>query len=102
MIVINVLYPNTPGTKFDLDYYRDTHLPLVRELLEPGGMRSLSYYVPGPAETDPPFRLVAEIRFDSMDEVQAGMAEHGATTQADIANYTDVEPVILIGEESQA
>jgi uncharacterized protein (TIGR02118 family) len=102
MIVVSVLYPNTPGTTFDLDYYRDRHLPLVRELLEPGGMRSLSYYVPGPAEADPPYRLVAELRFDSMAEVEAGMAEHGAVTQADIVNFTDVEPVILVGEETQA
>lgn len=33
MIKVNVLYPNGPQATFDFDYYRNTHLPLVAELL---------------------------------------------------------------------
>jgi len=97
MIVVSVLYAHDPTARFDLDYYRDRHLPLVRELLEPMGMRSLTYYRPVAAEA--PFQLIAELRFDSMADTQAALEAHGPTTQADIANFTDITPVVLIGEE---
>jgi hypothetical protein len=34
-----------------------------------------------------------------MADTQAALATHGPTTQADIANFPDITPVILIGEE---
>ena len=33
MIKVSVLYPNRAGTKFDMAYYLDHHIPLVRQLL---------------------------------------------------------------------
>lgn len=29
MICVAVMYPNAADVKFDIDYYRDQHLPLV-------------------------------------------------------------------------
>ena len=29
MIKVSVMYPNRPGARFDHDYYRDKHLPLI-------------------------------------------------------------------------
>lgn len=93
MIVVAVLYP--AGHAFDMDYYRDRHLPLCRRLLEPAGMRSLTYYRPDqPAE----YQLVAELRFDSRQDANDALAAHGPETQADIANFTSAPIMILIGE----
>ena len=30
MIKVSVMYPNTPGARFDHAYYRDKHMPLVK------------------------------------------------------------------------
>ena len=30
MIRLNIHYPNTPGSRFDLDYYLGTHMPVAR------------------------------------------------------------------------
>ena len=30
MVKVSVMYPNTPGARFDHDYYRDKHMPLVK------------------------------------------------------------------------
>src|SRR5690242_14837545 len=30
MIKVSVMYPNTPGARFDHAYYRDKHMPLVQ------------------------------------------------------------------------
>jgi uncharacterized protein (TIGR02118 family) len=33
MVKISVLYPNGKGTKFDMEYYCNRHIPMVRQLL---------------------------------------------------------------------
>lgn len=96
MVIVSVLYPNAAGSRFDLGYYRDTHLPLVRRLLEPCGMRVLTWMLP--AGDEPAYRRVAELRFDSMAQAEAGLGLHGPQTQADIVNFTDIVPVVLLGE----
>ena len=30
MIKVTVMYPNTPGARFNHEYYRDKHMPLVK------------------------------------------------------------------------
>jgi uncharacterized protein (TIGR02118 family) len=102
MIVVSVLYPNVAGSKFDINYYRDTHLPLCRELLAPMGMQSLSFYRPNLADPAAAYQLVAELRFPDMATANAALAAHGPRTQADIPNFTDAKPVILVGEEVAA
>jgi uncharacterized protein (TIGR02118 family) len=101
MISVVVLYPNKAGSKFDLDYYVQRHLPLVRDRLGPMGMRSLTYTLEramDPKAPPQPYRLAAELRFDDMESMARALEAHGPETQADIPNFTDVAPVILIGE----
>jgi hypothetical protein len=33
MIKVSVLYPNKEGSKFDLGYYLNSHIPMVQEKL---------------------------------------------------------------------
>ena len=33
MIKVSVMYPNTPGARFDHAYYQDKHMPLVKARL---------------------------------------------------------------------
>ncbi len=33
MIKVSVLYPHSDGTSFDMDYYCNNHMPMVREKL---------------------------------------------------------------------
>jgi uncharacterized protein (TIGR02118 family) len=104
MISVMVLYPNAPGSHFDLDYYVNRHLKLVRDRLEPLGMRSMTFVEAATdlAAAPQAFRLVADLRFDDMAATQRALNAHGAETQADIPNFTNVAPVILIGETKAA
>lgn len=97
MFVVNVLYPNTPGKKFDLAYYKSTHMPLVRKLMDPAGLKGLHFYEPSDMMGAPPYRLVAELQFDDAATAQAALGKHGAATQGDIPNFTDEQAVILLG-----
>ena len=39
MIKVSVMYPNTPGARFDHEYYKDKHMPLLkaRPMVWPSG-----------------------------------------------------------------
>lgn len=93
---VTVLYPNTPGSRFDWDYYLNTHTPKVKVVFGDGftitkGVASL--------DGKPPAHLcTCVIAIESLEKFSSLMAQHGAAIQADIANYTDVTPIIQIDE----
>jgi hypothetical protein len=35
MIKISIFYPNTPGARFDMDYYLHTHMPMSSQTPQP-------------------------------------------------------------------
>jgi uncharacterized protein (TIGR02118 family) len=100
MFKVSVMYPNKEGARFDHTYYRDKHMPLVKDRL---GDACKSYTVdkglaggaPGAPAT---YVGMCHIFCDSLEGFQAGMAKHGKEIMGDIANYTDIAPVIQVSE----
>jgi uncharacterized protein (TIGR02118 family) len=100
MIKVSVMYPNTPGARFNHEYYRDKHMPLVKARM---GDACKSYTVdkglaggaPGAPAT---YVGMCHIFCDSIEAFQAGFGPHAKEIMADIANYTDQSPVIQISE----
>lgn len=100
MIKVSVLYANAPGVRFDHDYYRNRHLPLLQARMGDACKRytidkGLAGGAPGAAA---PFVALCHIYCDSLDSFQAGFGPHAAEIMADIPNYTDVTPVVQISE----
>ncbi len=100
MIRITVLYPNTPGSRFDLDYYVTKHCPMVLGLL---GAACKGFGVDqGVAGVMPPgapaFRVTAWFLFDSAETFQQAFGPAAGRITADIPNYTDLQPIIQMGE----
>ena len=100
MFKVSVMYPNKEGARFDHTYYRDKHMPLVKERLG----EACKYYTvdkglaggaPGAPAT---YVGMCHIFVDSLEAFQAGMGKHGKEIMGDIANYTDIAPVIQISE----
>lgn len=101
MIRITVLYPNEAGKKFDLDYYVNRHMKLVRDRLQSFGLvrtevdKGLGGGAPGaPA----PYVALGHVYVETLDGFQKGMSQHGKEIMADIANYTNIQPQIQISE----
>ena len=100
MIKVSVMYPNNPGARFDHGYYRDKHMPLVQARM---GAHCRFYTVdkglagggPGEAAT---YVGMCHIYCDSVEAFQAGFGPHAAEIMGDIANYTDLTPVVQISE----
>jgi uncharacterized protein (TIGR02118 family) len=100
MIKVSVMYPNTPGNRFDHAYYRDKHMPLVKARM---GAACKSYTVDkglggGAPDTAPTYVGMCHIFCESVEAFQAGFGPHAKEIMADIPNYTDQKPVIQISE----
>ena len=100
MIKVSVMYPNKPGARFDHGYYRDKHMPLVKERM---GATCLFYTVDkglaGGAPGEPPTYIgMCHIFCDNVASFQEGFGPHAEEILADIPKYTDLSPVLQISE----
>ena len=100
MIKVSVMYPNTPGARFDHDYYRDKHMPLIKSRMG----AALKYYTVEKGLTgkapDAPAAFVAmcHLLCDSVESYRSSFDPHGKEIALDIRKYTDLTPVIQISE----
>jgi len=100
MIKVSILYPNKPGSRFDHDYYRDRHMPLVKARLGEACQRytvdkGLAGGAPG---TPAPYVGMCHLYCDSVEAFQRGFAPHAKEIMADVPNYTDLAPLVQISE----
>nr|TFG53217.1 MAG: EthD family reductase [Hyphomicrobiales bacterium] len=100
MIKVSVLYPNSDGCKFDLAYYVDKHIPMVRgKLGEACKKIAVEQGLAGGAPDAPAtYIAMGHLYFDTLDAFQQAFGPHAAAIMADGPNYTNVQPVIQISE----
>ncbi len=100
MIKVSVMYPNQPGARFDHDYYRDRHMPLVQARMgEACKFYTVDRGLAGGAPGAPaPYVASCHIFCDSVQAFQAAFGPHAQDIMADIPHYTDLEPLIQISE----
>ena len=100
MIKVSVMYPHKEGARFDHDYYRDKHMPLVKARMgEACKFYTIDKGLAGGAPGAPlPYVGMCHIYCDSVDAFQKGMGPHMKEIMGDIPNYTDIAPVMQISE----
>jgi uncharacterized protein (TIGR02118 family) len=92
MIRLSVFYPATDGAHFDHDYYRDRHVPLAVKLWSPESAEI-------DRGVDGPYVAAVHLTFPSSEALNAAMASEGtAEILGDVANYTDITPVLQTSE----
>ncbi|WP_199856368.1 EthD family reductase [Lunatibacter salilacus] len=100
MIKLSALYPKGEGKTFDMDYYRDRHIPMVARLLGDAckaasvetGLAGL-----GP-DTPAPYAACGHLYFDSMEDLQNSFGANIEQIVGDVPNFTNIQPVVQIGE----
>jgi uncharacterized protein (TIGR02118 family) len=100
MIKVSVLYPNSANSKFDMNYYLNKHIPMVKQKL---GIACKSVAVeqgvaggaPGAPAT---YVAMGHLTFDSVDAFQSAFGPHAEAIMGDIRNYTDTQPTVQISE----
>ena len=92
MIRMSVLYPTTEDYVFDHDYYRDHHVPLA---LRTWGLERAEI----DKGVDGPYIAAVHFRFDTSEAMTAALSREGSSqVTADVANYTNITPVVQISE----
>lgn len=88
---LSAIYPKTADSTFDMDYYMDSHIPLVEELFQPLSVE-VNVGVAGAAEgSEPPYAVMTDITFATLEDLQNAVATHGEEVIGDIPNFTNVD-----------
>ncbi|WP_165361350.1 EthD family reductase [Lichenibacterium ramalinae] len=95
---VTVLYPNTPGARFDMDYYLAHHMPMVMQRFGAHGMTGwrVVRFEGKPEQT--PHGVMATLDFGSTEGIAAALAAEGGPVLADVPNFTDLRPTLMTGE----
>jgi uncharacterized protein (TIGR02118 family) len=100
MVMISIMYPNKNGSKFDLEYYINTHMPLsIERLSAHAGFKGVSVVrgmAGGKPGSEPAYVAMCHYLFDSLEDFLAAFNPHAMFLQGDMVNYTDIEPIIQI------
>jgi len=100
LIKVSFLYPEPKDKTFDMEYYIHKHIPIVLGLLgdkvKLGAIeRGLSGSKPGSAAS---FVVMAHLYFNSIQAFEESYHPNEAEILKDMANYTDIEPIIQVSE----
>jgi uncharacterized protein (TIGR02118 family) len=97
-VSVQVLYPVTDGTHFDIDYYYNQHTQILNKHMGPHLERTLvTRGVADGAGGPSPFYAIATLVFANDVARGAGLAAAGPV-MADLQNFTNVQPMMLMGE----
>lgn len=96
MIAVTILYPKTDDSSFDMEYYKNSHMPMFAEAI---GDACTGW---GAATvTSGKYEAISWAMVDSADAFNAAMAEHGARVMGDVPNYTNVQPELILAEVAE-
>jgi uncharacterized protein (TIGR02118 family) len=103
MIRATVLYPNSEGSWFNVEYYKQQHMKLVWEKLGPLGLVGceVDAGIVGLGGAPPPYAAIGYVVFETLDQFQSAFAKVGEDLVADVPNYTNIPPVIQISDFEQ-
>ena len=92
MIRVTVTYPSSDLSTFDHDYYKATHVPMCVDAWSPVSSE-IDKGINGPNVA------AVHFTFASLESFQAAMGSpKTGDVMADVANYTNITPVMQISE----
>jgi uncharacterized protein (TIGR02118 family) len=100
MILVSVMYPGGAHTTFDLDYYMQKHIPLVKERWTPHGLKS-AQVLRGAGKADgsaADYQMMALLTFGSLEDFKSAGKAHGKEIFADIPKFTNSQAVVQIND----
>jgi uncharacterized protein (TIGR02118 family) len=94
---LNVIYPNHDGARFDTSYYRTTHIPLAMKVMNAASVMLIEGVPNGSSAA--PFAMIAHFQFASSEALKAALANPAmAEVRADVAKFTDIKPMVMLGK----
>jgi len=100
MIKVSILYPYSEGKAFDMKYYCEKHMPMVKKRLG-SACKSIAVeqgIAGGAPGTPPTYVAMGHIYCESIEVFLAAFGPHTAQIMADVPNYTSIQPILQISE----
>lgn len=96
---ITVLYPG--DAKFNMQYYLSSHMPLVKRLWTPHGLKSYRVLslVATPSGDKPPYGVQCALEFTTREEFEGALKACAPEVLGDVPNFSDRDPILMIGEQ---
>ena len=96
-------HPETgESIKFDLNYYTNTHMPLIEKHWAPHGMTSYSIHEfpnPSPLTGQPqPYHLQAIVKFKSLEGFKNALEKEGPVTKPDVEKFSNIFPHVWVAD----
>jgi uncharacterized protein (TIGR02118 family) len=96
MIKVSILYPYSEGKAFDMKYYCEKHMPMVKEKLG-SACKSIAVeqgIAGGAPGTPPTYVAMGHIYCESAEAFLTAFGPHTAQIMADVPNYTSIQPIV--------
>lgn len=99
-IKASILFQGGEDEMFDMDYYLENHVPLMKKVLGDSVKyitveRGVSGGAPGSIA---PYVTIAGIYFENMEALNESFALYAGEIMKDFINFTNGKPLILISE----
>ena len=100
MIKLSVLYPTGEGKTFDMNYYLNSHIPMVAKLLGDAVKgATVEQGLGGPVPNSPAaYAAMGNMYFDTMESFQNSFGPNAPAILGDLPNFTNAEPVVQLSE----
>ncbi|GAA4278902.1 EthD family reductase [Aquimarina mytili] len=100
MVKVTILYPNGDGKTFDMDYYSNTHMPMVANVLGDSlKLFKIDKGISGRTPNEPiPYLAIGYLYFDTLSAYQNAFGPNAEKIVGDIPNYTNTQPIVQISE----
>jgi uncharacterized protein (TIGR02118 family) len=92
---LTILYPNSAGVRWDVEYYRTHHMPLIMRLYGDKAIKRFELRKGATGQTGgpPPYIGSVNIYINDQKAFDAAGAEHGKTLVADVPHFSSVMPI---------
>lgn len=100
---ITVLFPNEADAKYDINYYKAHHMPLIEKLWGHFGIISWSVtnFTSGPDGSEPAFTFGSVVNWSSAEDIKTAFADASVKQiMEDVANFSNKHPTFLFGDVS--
>ena len=100
MIKVTILYPNSDGKTFDMDYYSNKHMPMLANLFGDSlKLLAIDKGIAGRTPDEPiPYLAIGYLYFDKLSAYRNSFGPNAEKIIGDIPNYTNIQPVLQISE----
>lgn len=104
MIHTATMYPNGEGKRFDMDYYLNKHIPLVKALIgDSVKVISVDKGLPSNSPASPvPYVAIGHMYFENMSALRNSITPAVIEKlKADIPNFTNIQAIVQISVVEQ-